>query len=225
MNLIAKKLGFWSALLFTIMGVGYETGMGIFFTKYSIPKWTTIESYAEFMKSIPQLLFTICQITAFLSGLIFLILLCCIHEFAKPDRKILTRIGLCFGIIFVTLASITYFIQFTVIPQNIANASLQGLEQYVELNTKSFSASIVILGWGLFLPIALFFTAPVFSEGKLMKSIKWSFITTGVFCFISLLGYMFQIVALGLIATALYGVTLTLASILLCFFFKKLKSM
>ncbi len=223
MSLLSIKLGFWSSFLFTIMGIGYGLGMGIFFAKYSIPMWTNIESYADFMKSKPQLFFSLCQITAFLSGLIFIVLLNSIHEYAQDEKKVLTRIGMCFGTIFIVLASITYFVQFTVVPQNISNGSLGGLEQFVELNTKSFIAAIVILGWGLFLGLTSFFIAPVFSNGKLEIYIKWLFIFNGVFCIMNTIGYMLQNVELSLISTAFYGLALTLAGILLCILFRKLK--
>lgn len=224
MSSLSARLGFWSALLFAIMGVGYGLGMGIFFMKYPVPTWNNIESYADFMRSASQLFFSMCQITAFLSGIIFIVLLCSIHEYAQAEKKILTRIGLCFGTIFVVLASITYFVQFTVIPQNISDGNLQGLEQFVELNTKSFISAIVILGWGLFLGLTSFFIAPVFSNGKLEKFIKWLFILSGTFLVLNTIGYMIQNVSLCLISTGIYGITLTLASVLLCILFRKLRN-
>lgn len=224
MSALSTRLGFWSALLFAIMGVGYGLGMGIFFMKYPMPTWSNIESFADFMKSSSQLFFSMCQITAFLSGIIFIILLCSIHEHAKVEKKIFTRIGMCFGTVFVMLASITYFVQFTVIPQNISDGSLQGLEQFVQLNTKSFISAIVILGWGLFLGLTTFFIAPVFSNGKLENLIKWSFILSGIFLVLNTIGYMIQNVFLCLISTGIYSFTLTLASVLLCILFRKLRN-
>lgn len=224
MSSLSVRLGFWSALLFVIMGVGYGLGMGIFFMKYPVPTWSNIERYADFMKSAPQLFFSLCQITAFLSGIIFIVLLCSIYDYAQAEKKILTRIGMCFGTIFITLASIAYFVQFTVVPQNIVTGNLSGLEQFVELNTRSFIASIVLLGWGVFLGLTSFFLAPVFSNGKLEKFIKWFFILTGIFCIINTIGYMLQIVTLSLVSTGIFNITLTSACILLCILFRKLRS-
>lgn len=224
MSPISIKLGFWSALLFTILGVGYGIGMGVFFMKYSIPAWTNIESYADFMKSMPQLFYSLCQITAFLSAPVFIILLCSIHEYAHSDKKILTRIAICFGIIFVGLSSITYFIQFTVVPQNISEGSINGLEQFVQLNVKSFIAAIVVLGWGMFMGLTSIFIAPVFSGGRLEKSIKWLFIISGIFCIINMIGYVLQTVTLSLLATGIYDITLTSACILLCILFRGQRS-
>lgn len=226
MNSISIKLGFWSAFLITIMGLGYGLIMGIYFLmKYPIPTWTSIENYATFTRSIGNLFFSLGQIIAFLSGLLFIILLCCIHEYAQNEKKILTRIGMCFTTISVVLASITYFVQFTVVPQNISNGNLSGLEQFVQLNTKSFMSAIVILGWGLFMGLASYFIAPVFSYGRLEKFIKWFFILSGIFLNLNFIGYILQNISLCLISTSIYNITLSSACISLCILFKKQRSM
>lgn len=224
MNPLSIKIGFLSSLFFTIMGIGYAIGLGTTFSFFSMPSWTDIHSYASFIKSMPGTFFTICQITAFLAGPIFIMLLCSIYDFAKNEKKVLIRIGICFGIIFVVLMSMCYFVQLTVIPQNIYNGQLDGLEQFVELNTKSFMASMVVLGYSLFLGLASLFIAPAFYQSRLEKSICLFLIIGGISSILELIGSLLpNLLMLSIAFTGIANVSLIIVGILLCILFGKIQ--
>lgn len=223
MNSLSIKIGFWSAFLFTLASAAYGAAAGIFFSLYPIPSWSGIYAYASFMSSTPQNLFSFCQVLAFLSGLLFIPLLCSIHDFAQEEKKILAKIGICFGVVFVVLSSMCYFIQFTIVPQNILSGQINGLEHFVELNTKSFIAAITVLGWGLFFGLTTLFIAPVFSGGKRENVIRWSFIITGIFCILNTLGFMLQNIMLSIASTLIFNSSVLIACISLCMLFKRLK--
>lgn len=223
MSSLSIKIGFWSALLFTLSAVAYGASAGIFFSIYPMPVWTDIHAYACFMNSSSQKLFSLCQAMAFLAGPLFILLLCSIHDFAQEEKKILTRIGLCLSTIFVTLASMCYFVQFTILPQSIASGQLGGLDQLVELNTLSFMTAMVVLGWGMFFGLTTLFIAPVFCRGKLQKVIKWSLVFTGAFCILDAAGFMFQSTMLSIVSTMIFNTTMIVACIALCILFKRLE--
>ena len=221
-NSLSIKLGFWSAFLFTAMGVGYLIGLGTTFSVFSMPSWTDINSYASFIKSLPGMFYTLCQITAFLVGPPFILLMCSIYDFAQTEKKILARIAICFGIIFVVLMSMCYFVQLTVIPQNVHSGNLGGLDQFVELNAKSFIASMVVLGYSLFLGFASLFIAPVFFQNRLEKAIRVAFIIGGVFSILELVGCIFpKMVMLAMAFTGIANISLIIAGVLLCILFRK----
>lgn len=222
MNSLSIRIGFWSTLLFTLSGVTYGTSASIFFSLYPIPVWSNIHDFASYMSSSPQRLFGLCQAMAFLSGPFFILMMCSIYDFAGEEKRILARIGICFGIVFVTLASMCYFVQFTVLPQNILSGQLDGLNHFVQLNTKSFISAIVILGWGLFFGLATLSIAPIFNRGKLEKLIRWSFILTGVFCILNTIGFMLQNVMLSIGCTLMFNMSMIVACICICILFKKL---
>ena len=133
----------------------------------------------------------------------------------------MSRIASGLIIIFATLSSVGYFIQFTVVPFNLKTNNLAGLEQFIQLNEHSFAASLCVLGWGFYFGLACFFMAPIFNGSRLKKWIRVLFIITGILCNISLLSYISNLRELALIASGLFNLTLMATCILLTLFFNK----
>ncbi|MDP4268075.1 MAG: hypothetical protein Q8880_11640 [Bacteroidota bacterium] len=222
MNPISIKIGFWSTLFLAIMEISYAIGLGAIFFFFTTPTWTDIYTYSDFIKTTSGKLLTLCQIAAFAAGPLFILLLCSLHDYVQPEKKILTRIGICFGVVFAVLASMSYFVQITVIPQNLNSGQLNGLEQFVEINTKSYIAAMVVLGYSLFFGLVSLFIAPIFCKGRLGKVIRYCFITCGVSSILEIIG--FYNLMLGMAFVAIANVSLIIASILLCIFFQGLTS-
>lgn len=80
-----------------------------------------------------------------------MIMVCCIHEYTSHEKKILTRIAICFAIMFAAFSSMNYFVQFTAFRLSILSDQLEGLEQLIQWNPASAFYSINLLGWTLFL--------------------------------------------------------------------------
>jgi hypothetical protein len=222
MNRLSIKLGFWSALLIAVFFCLYTLIYIAILASFHIPKWTNIQ---DFVISINQpwfILFTLCQILAFLTGLLFIPLFSSIHDYTHMNQKILSRCALCFAIVFALLSSIHYFVQFSTVPLNIAANNLQGLEHLVQLYPGSAIASVNLLGWTIFLALASFFISPVFSGGKLEKVIKYAFIANGILCILGAFGYIFNIVALNYIFFEGMGAAIIVISISLAVFFRRL---
>ena len=222
MNKLSIKLGFWSALLIAVLFCLYTIIYIAILAAFHIPKWTIIQ---DFVVSINQpwfILFTICQLLAFLTGLLFIPLFNSIHDYAETSKKVLSRCALCFAVIFTLLSSAHYFVQFTTVPLNIAANNLQGLEHLIQLYPGSAIASINLLGWTIFLALASFFISPVFSGGKLEKVIKCAFIANGILCILGAFGYIFNIVALNYIFFEGMGAAIIVISISLAVFFRRL---
>ena len=136
-----------------------------------------------------------------------------IHDYAPGDKKILTRISICFAAIFTVLSSINYFIQFTAVRQSILQGHLEGLEQFVQLNPASVTFALAMLGWTLFLGLSSFFIAPVFSGGRLEKVIKYLFFINGIFCMIGAIGYVFEMLLLSLLYFSVMGIAMIVIAI------------
>jgi hypothetical protein len=222
MNKISARLGFWSALLMTVFFCIYTLLYITILVSFHIPKWTNIQDFASAINEPWFIPFTICQFMAFLTGPLFVLLINSIHDYAEPAKKTLSRSALCFAIVFTALSCVHYFVQLSTVRINITQNTLQGLEQFIQLNPGSVIASINILGWTVFLGLASFFISPVFSNRGLEKLIKWAFIINGIFCILGAIGYILNIFILYLLFFNGMGAAIIVISIAISIFFKRL---
>jgi hypothetical protein len=174
-------------------------------------------------KAHNQFLKYLAQFAMLLFGALYIVLLAIIQEYAAADKKILTRIGSYFGIVFAALIGINYFVQISAVRLNVLNGRTQGLEQFVQSNPTSGVAAISMLGWTLFLGLSSLFIAPVFSGGRLVRIIRYSFLANGIICLIGGVGYVFDLVLIVFLCMDLgMGAALLMATISLSILFRRM---
>ena len=223
MSSLSIKLGFWSALLSAIAFIVF-TGCFVAIVMVSpIFIWTDLSDYVFYVSNNSQFFQHLARLTMLLFGPLFIVMLNSIHEYADDDRKILARISVCFGTGFALLTGVNYFIQLSVVRQNIANGHLEGLAQIVQANPTSAISAINMLGWSLFLGLSSLFIAPVFSGSRLEQTIKAIFIANGIFCLLGGLSYVFENILLLFFSMNFgMGGSVTAITILLSILFKRL---
>lgn len=219
-NLI-YKIGFWSSILFAVLGVLYAIGMVALLFAFPIPEWNGMKETADSFSTAYVNFYSLCQVAAFASAPIFVIMLCCIDVYTSQDKKVLSKISLCFGVIFAVLSSINYFVQFTSVRQSVLKGQLEGLDQFVQWNPSSAFYSINLLGWTLFLGLSTLFLAGVFSEEKRGKWIGRLFILNGITCVLGAVATVFEIMVYLAVYPLLMTLFITAASVLVGFTFKE----
>jgi len=191
-NMRAKMtiLGFWAAVVMTVV----VTFSGITATA----AWKT-----------PSL------ISGILLVPVFTVLMACIHGYAQSERKIFSRIGLLFTAGYAVLISFNYYMQLTLVRQNLYATP------FAMDNPQSIMWVIEILGYG-FMGLATFFASWVFNSGKLEKAVRWLFIINGLLGIGGMIGY-----ALGLNMNIMLGglvmwdIIMPISGILLAVIFKR----
>ena len=158
MNQLTNRLGFWSAAVISVLVILIDVGMIASAILFPMTTITSIEDYAGSFSSIQMLPF----IPSLLLAPLFVVLMLSIHHTAPEDKKILTQLGLAFGLICAAILSLHYYIQLTVVQQGLLNNQLAGLWQFAAPNPHSFFWTFAALGYG-FMGIALIFTAPAFA--------------------------------------------------------------
>ena len=222
-NLLSVRIGFWSSIFMLIAMLAYAIGLGIFIAVHPIPIWTDLQTFLKSIDNNWIILNSICQFIGFLCAPISILLLNSIHDYAENSKKILTRIGICFTIVFTVLSSIAYFTQFTLVRQNIIKDTVDNLELFINFNPNSFTSALTILGWNLFAALSFIFIAPVFYGNRLNLFIRILLILIGIFSIIGLIGAILEIYFLF----GLYQITVTVLSIILLIsfsiFFRKIE--
>jgi len=196
MSRLSVRIGFWSAvLIFATFLVFTACFIGTFLVN-PIFKWTDLPGYVSYVTTYNQIFKNVAQLSMLLFALLFIVLLNCLLDYAPESKRVLSRTAICFSVLFALLVSTHYFVQLSAVRLSILKGQLQGLEQIVQGNPLSAFSAMNMLGWTLFLGLTSLFIAPIFSGGKLEKSLRVLFILNGVFCILGGVGYVFDIVAL-----------------------------
>ncbi len=187
------SLGFWSAIIMTVAvifsGITATTAM-----------------------KIPSLISGIILIP------IFILMMACIHEYSPADKKIFSRLGLLFSIGYAVLIGFNYFLQLTLVRNNLYT------DVFAMDEPQSIMWVIEVLGYG-FMGLATLSAAFSFTSGKLENMIRWLFIINGILGIGGMIGYALEwsmnILLGGLIV---WDIIMPLASILIAVLFRRVMS-
>jgi uncharacterized membrane protein len=207
-NKLAWKLGFWSSVFVSILGVVYLLLISIFFAT---------EGFVFPPSEIVQL---IGGIVTFLTAPGLIVVFSAIYYVKDWENKILGSLGLTFTILFAAMVSINRFVQLTIIQQSVPGAASQDLARFLPYASGSVMFALEMLGWGFFSSLAAFSVAFLFKGTRLNTSIRWMFIAYALFSFMGVLGFATE-TAITMAAFIAWGPILLAVSILLAIYFKK----
>ena len=185
-----SSLGFWAAIAFTIAVI--------------VSGITTTAAWKT-----PSLISGIILVP------LFIVLMTCIHDYARIQKKTFSRLGMLFTVGYAVLIGFNYFMQLTLVRQGLYTV------EFDMNDPKSIMWVIEILGYG-FMGLATFFASWVLTSGKLENAVRWLFITNGLIGIGGIVGY-----ALGLSINIMYGglvlwdIIMPISSILLAILFKR----
>ena len=179
--LTISKIGWWSAVLTSICGVGYGMAViAVMVSSLASPPassaqgWTGIDAFLAAFTPIQMLP----VIPSLLLAPAFTALMVSIHSYAAQDKKIWSLLGLAFTLIYAAMAATNYMIQLLPVWRSINLSQTDGLAMFVLGNPHS-------IFWGLayayiFMNLAMLFSAMVFTGNPLEKRIRLLFILNGV---------------------------------------------
>jgi hypothetical protein len=159
-----KAVGFWSAVLATVLSITYDVGQ--------IAEWIGLMGSGGGAENASTPLGIVVLLTPSLFlGSAFLVLIVSIHELASPDRKIWSHIAIAFATSYAVLISINYFVQLTWVAPRLARGQTQGIEPFLFTPFDSFLYAVDILGYS-FMSVATLFAARVFTGGGLERTAR-----------------------------------------------------
>jgi hypothetical protein len=119
------------------------------------------------------------MVPAMVLMLLFVALIAAVHQFATPDRKLFSLIGLCMAVVSAAVLLIDYFIQFTVMPLSLEKGQLDGWALFTQYNPNGIFLALEELGF-LLMSVTFLAIAPVFiGATKVDRALRW--ILTGSF--------------------------------------------
>jgi len=115
------------------------------------------------------------------------------EQFSEGDSKILSKIGAAFALLFAICSSIHYFTQISYVRFALNQGKTSGLEHFLQANPISFSSSVNILGWGLFLGLSCLFLYIESKVNKRSMGIKLGFLIVSVSSLFGCMSFLLQI--------------------------------
>lgn len=217
MNKIVLNTGLWSAIIcltsFIVWIISF-TGIAV---QSPLFYWTNIEDYVDYINSNSQFFQYLAKSFMIIFSLAYMILMMVFYELTIAERKILTKIGIVFSIIFALVSSIHYFVQISSVRMAIAANEYSGLEHFIQSNPTSFLSSVNMLGWTLFLGLSTLFVYTGLNHKSGVKGIRLGLLINSVSCIFGGIAYLFQIDLLTFVfmnlGIGLGFITLTVSSI------------
>ncbi len=224
MNAAASRLGFWAAILTAIIAAVFFIA-GILTPPRSGP-------FAPAANVVP---YPYTDVAAFIPGdyywlypgillaPLFVILMVCVHSYARSDRKLFSHIALSFAIIYATIILIDYVTQFTIVIPSILTNETAGLSLFTQYNPHGFFITFETLGYTM-MSGAFLFIAAVFAGGRLERVLRWVFVAGVVaalvlFIMLSLLNY--DLIAFEVTILTINWIILIVAGVLLSVMFRR----
>jgi hypothetical protein len=221
------KYGFWVSILVIIVTV-ISLGIAVSTPPRSGPNVTSGTSitypYTGGAEFVPRDF--IWMFPAILMALLFMVLVICIHRYARPDKQIFSVISLSFAILAAAFLSVDYFIQLAVVQPSLLKGEADGISLISQYNPHGIFIALEDLGY-LLMGVSFIFAAPVFFEHrKLDKAIRFLFLAAGSLAIVSLiilaiiyrsnLEYRYEVVVI-----VVDWLTLIIGGILLSIFFRR----
>lgn len=221
-----SQLSFWSAVL-TALFTASALALGITTPPRSGPFCASscvTYPYTDVAAFVPR--DYLWMYPGFLSALIFVVLMACIHHNASGEKKIFSQVGLSFALISGTVLAIDYFIQLAVMQPALLKGETEGLSLFSQYNPHGIFIAFEDLGY-LMMSIAFLFFAMVFDgHNRIERAIRWLFIASFVLAVSSLvvlsllygknLDYRFEVTVILINWTVLI-----VSGVLLSVFFKR----
>jgi|GEM_PF-6290449 hypothetical protein len=207
------KIGYWSSVLALLFSLGYLAS-AILMAMRPPPVWTNLAAFVDGASPISLLAFSCIQLNEFLIAPVYVALFCCLHEYAPEDKRILTRLGLCFMVALMVLGDQLVWVHFGVMRRIFSKGITPGMEDFLHWNFDSPLVSSGALGWTFFIGLAFLVVAPIFSGDRLARSLRNSFAAAGGFALFGVVGSFLGSVPL----TAIYILGFTLSVIALAIF-------
>ena len=183
----ATRLGFWAAIL-TVVVVAVFAAVGIATPARSGPfcgSACVAYPYVGVVQFIPGDYLWL--VPGILLVPTFVVLMACIHDYAADPKKIYSRIGLSFALIYAVVILVDYYLQLTVVVPSLQAGETEGLSLFTQYNSQGPFIALETLGYSM-MSVAFLFAAAVFTGGRAERAIRGLFVLSFVLAVAALVG-------------------------------------
>lgn len=128
--------------------------------------------------------------------IIYLVFMSSVHSVMPPGSKIFSRISLALSAVAVTILSLCYFIQYSVIPASLMTGQTEGLSLLTQYNPHGIFIAMEELGY-LIIAVSFVFAGFAFAGGsRLELAIRWIYLIAFA---VTLLAFIYGVARYGVL--------------------------
>jgi len=183
----ATRLGFWTAIVtivvvavFAVVAIPTPARSGPFCVNACVAyPYVNVAQFipGDYLWLLPGILL----------APILVVLMACIHAYAPEPKKIYSRIGLAFSLVYAVVILVDYYLQLTVVVPNLQAGETDGLSLFTQYHPRGLFIALETLGYSM-LTVALLFAAPVFAGGRAERAIRALFTLSFVLAVVAFVG-------------------------------------
>jgi len=144
-------------------------------------------SLASPLDPISDPYFSILELLIVVIAPLMVIVMIAVHAYASPDARMYSLTALAWMILLAGITCSVHFVILTVSRQ-IAAAGFQWYSLFFSFEWPSVVYTLDILAWDVFFALSMLFAAPVFSTGRLEKTVRILMLVSGVLSLAGLIG-------------------------------------
>ncbi len=220
-NKPAATIGFWAALLTAVLNLWFVVAFIPCLPILNAP-WQGLAAYAASFQPLPFLAWVV---PCFFLAPMILTMMTCLQAWTGEEKQTWSLLALVFAVVYATLMSALYYMQMTVVRQNLVNGTTEGLSLWLfgYHNPYNLPQALEAVGYG-FLSVSFLFAAPIFEGGKLQQWVRWTFVGFGLSGLVYPISLLFPLPpVLILFDIGALTLLLTLAPVLLALLFQRSK--
>lgn len=193
MNNIILRTGKLSAIICLVSFIVWVVSFIGIAVQSPLFYWTNIEDYIQYFNSNSQFFQYLAKTFMIIFSLAYMVLTMVLYEFTSTERKILSKIAIVFSVMFALLSSVHYFVQISSVRFAISDKAYSGLEHFLQSNPASFSSSLNMLGWTLFLGLSSLFLYLGLKNIVQAKGLKIGLLINAISCLFGGIGFILRI--------------------------------
>ena len=210
-NALVLKLGFWTAVLSTLVNILY---LGVL-----IYNFTTFGLTFPPPEPTP----TLAAIASILGAQLLIILMVVLRWDVDESRRIFADLAVVFMVLLSAMTSMNRYVYLAIFPKIAESGDTTAMALIHPYSPTSFMWGIENLGWGLFFGLGATFAVFVFSNQE--KGLRWMFGISGTLSLLHAVGFVISHPILTLFGFPAWGIFLPIATILAALrFWKRLKA-
>ena len=200
-HLYATRLGFWTAILATVVNIFYLVVLIYNFTTFGL-------TFPP-----PEPTPTLAAIASILGAQLLIVLMVILRHDVEQPRRIFADLAVVFMVLLSAMTSANRYVYLSIVPVIAEGGDEAALALLHSYSSTSFLWGLENLGWGLFFGLGALFAAFAFSRHE--RSLQWIFGISGGLSLLHAYGFIVRHPVLTLLGFPAWGLLLPTGTFLL----------
>mgnify|MGYP001319051809 CR=1 FL=1 len=170
-----------------LLGTGAAFSVFFILIAYAVTLVLGSLSLTSPLEPIGDPYFSIMEILIVVLAPLLVMVMVVVHGYASPGARVFSLTAIAFMIVSASITSSVHFVILTVSRQ-MASAGFPWVSLFLSFEWPSVTYALDILAWDVFFALSMLFAAPVFTGGRLEKTIRILMILSGLLSLAGLIG-------------------------------------